>query len=164
MVFAYLSGPVTFMILRKEMPDIPRVFRVTNASIVGYLGFICCSLLIYWSGLNNLIYLFITVLVIIATYRLLINKVQSIISVLISNLFILVYLLCMIAISYLRHINMIAFPWDNVCIIVIAFFVCKAFIHFKSNAVTINNNINKYNTEIDDSKGIENESFSTETV
>jgi amino acid transporter len=167
-VFAYLSGPVTFMILRKAMPDIPRVFRVSNYKLIGYLGFICCSLLIYWSGLNNLIYLLIAIFIIIAIYSLLINRsagiVTSIFTTITSSIFMLGYLVLMIAVSYMRKTNIIPFPLDNLCIIIIAFFACKTFIGVRVSTAVINDNMIRYNDEIESSDENEATESSFETT
>ncbi|MCE2706594.1 MAG: APC family permease [Proteobacteria bacterium] len=147
-VFAYLSGPITLIILRKEMPDVPRVFKVSGYKFIGYLGFICCSLLIYWSGLNNLIYLFIAVIVIILLYGLLVNKDIGVIRAFRDNAFIMGYLLLMVLISYMRQLDIIMFPLDNICVIVTAFFACKVFIAYKVSSIAINDNIIRYNQEL----------------
>ena len=163
-VFAYLSGPVTLMILLQEMPAEPRAFTVSNYKLVGYLGFICCSLLIYWSGFNNLVYLMIAILVIVAIYSVLIDRTAGVIKVIASNSFMLGYLALMIAVSYFRKTDMIQFPLDNVAIIVIAFFACKVFISSKISTLHINNNIIKYNEEICNSDGAKNDNINSKTA
>jgi hypothetical protein len=147
-VFAYLSGPVTFMVLRQELPNIPRMFRVSNYKLVGYLGFICCSLLIYWSGLNNLMYLFIAMIIIITIYGLIINNSVGIFKTLFANAYMLSYLLLMIAVSYLHKMNLVSFPIDNIFIIIIGIIACRVFISVKENVNTINNNILQYSKEL----------------
>lgn len=152
-VFAYLAGPISLMILRQELPNAPRVFKVSFYKLIGYLGFICCSLLIYWSGFTNLVYLTISILVILAIYGFWVDRRGGLIKAIVANSFILGYLLLAVSISYLREVNIILFPWDNMFMIIMAIFACKVFVKSRLSATAIADNLVKYNIEINDYSG-----------
>lgn len=163
-VFAYLSGPISLMILRKEIPNEPRRFKVSNYKLMGYLGFICCSLLIYWSGLNNLLYLMISILAIVAIYGVFVDRNSGLFKAITTNLFILIYLLFIVSISYLREVNIIPFPLDNAFVMIVAIFACRVFVKSSVSASAIGENLVKYNAEINNyQEGINNDT-STATV
>lgn len=73
-VFSYLAGPVVLIILRENFPELPRPFMVWNYKLIGYLGFACCGMLIYWSNFYNLICLSLVSLILISIYNLVIKK------------------------------------------------------------------------------------------
>ena len=147
-VFAYLSGPVTLLILRQELPEIERAFKLKHHKFIGYLGFACCSLLIYWSGVDNIIYLAIAVALIIVAYGLYLRKENvNFIAHITYNLFIVIYLCALISIEYLRHSNVIIFPFDNLCIIVVSLIACKVFVVNRVSKDDIKINLSRYNLE-----------------
>jgi amino acid transporter len=147
-IFAYLAGPTTLLILRKDFPNIKRDFKLKYYNIIGYLGFICCSLLIYWCGMYNLLYLTISIALIIIIDNLFITKPNNIIKNFISNSFIILYLLCFIMIKYFESIHIILFPIDNLCIILLSILFCKIFIKNKVDKKTIELNLINHNIKI----------------
>lgn len=163
-VFAYLAGPVSFLVLRREIPSMPKIMKLSNNNLIGYLGFICCSLLIYWSGLNNLTYLLVSIGAIIGAYKLFINRQVAIVTLIHKNLFLIGYLLAEILISYLRKTNAIPFPMDNICITVIALFACKIFTKAKIHSEAILDNMDRYNAEIASNKEVQDESLDGRTA
>ena len=64
----YGLGPIVLLILRRDHPDLHRPFRMMGASVVAPVAFICCDLIILWSGLTTVSWLFAIVLVIFALY------------------------------------------------------------------------------------------------
>lgn len=64
----YGLGPIVLLILRRDHPDLHRPFRMMGASVVAPVAFICCDLIILWSGLTTVSWLFVIVLVIFALY------------------------------------------------------------------------------------------------
>lgn len=145
-VFAYISGPVALIILRESLVGDSLIFKVWNYKLIGNLGFIFCTLLIYWSGIHNLNYLLIALIVILAIYSFLVLK-GNFINSFKANTFLLGYVLAMIAIAYIRKIALIKFPYDNVLVIITALFFFKVFIKTRVDNDTINNNVARYNKE-----------------
>jgi amino acid transporter len=154
-VFSYLAGPVALVILRKDFPEMNRTFKVLNHKLVAYAGFACCGLMIYWSSLNNLIYLSALAFALIVIYNLFIDKNKSSLSMALKeNFFVVAYLLAMLVVKYLHKIEVVSFPLDNVLIIVISCIACKIFIGKKINKEEIARNIERIKAENTDQHSV----------
>ncbi len=46
----YAVGPICLLTLRHQLPDYKRPFKLPIATIWGYIAFLICTLLAYWSG------------------------------------------------------------------------------------------------------------------
>lgn len=64
----YGIGPIVLLILRRDHPDLKRPFRLGAAGILAPTAFICCNLIILWSGLATVSWLFTIVLFIFLLY------------------------------------------------------------------------------------------------
>ena len=64
----YGLGPIVLLILRRDHPDLRRPFRLAAASIVAPIAFICCNLIILWSGYSTVTWTFAIVLIIFVLY------------------------------------------------------------------------------------------------
>lgn len=64
----YGLGPIVLLILRRDHPDLHRPFRLGAAGFLAPLAFICCDLIILWSGFVTVSWLFGIVLVIFVLY------------------------------------------------------------------------------------------------
>lgn len=64
----YGLGPIALLILRRDYPDMHRPFRLWGASIIAPIAFICCDLLILWSGLTTVSWMFGIVIAIFVLY------------------------------------------------------------------------------------------------
>lgn len=64
----YGIGPIVLLILRRDHPDLKRPFRLGAAGILAPIAFICCNLIILWSGLATVSWLFMIVLFIFLLY------------------------------------------------------------------------------------------------
>lgn len=64
----YGLGPIVLLILRRDHPGLQRPFRVAAASIVAPIAFICCDLIILWSGFTTVTWMFAIVLIIFLLY------------------------------------------------------------------------------------------------
>ncbi|MSP33861.1 MAG: APC family permease [Rickettsiales bacterium] len=149
-IFSYLAGPVTLLVLRQDFPNLDRPFKVMHHKLIGYGGFACCSLLIYWSSFNNLIYLTSLVAAIIFGYNLFVDKKPSkLINALKTNFFVIAYLLVIVAVKYLHREHLVAFPIDNLLIIIISCASCKIFISNKIDKEEIQKNLKKSAAESD---------------
>ena len=146
-VFAYLSGPVTLLVLRQEFPTAERNFKLRYHKLIGYLGFVCCSLLIYWAGVDNIIYLTVSVAMVIIIHGLFLRKSVNFWQHILSNVFIVAYLAALIIIGSLRKINIIPFPIDNLCVIGAALVSCKIFVANKISTAEIKLNLEKHQLE-----------------
>lgn len=143
-VFSYLAGPVTLIVLREELPNIKRSFRVPAYKFIGYIGFACCSLLIYWSSINNLIYLTVLSSAVIMFHNLFIEKKSETLSASFrSNFYIIAYLLSLYLIKFMHHNKVISFPIDNLLVIIVSYFVCRVFVKNKVSRKEIENNLHR---------------------
>ncbi|HEX3882262.1 MAG TPA: APC family permease [Stellaceae bacterium] len=64
----YGLGPIVLLILRRDHPDLQRPFRLAAAGIVAPIAFICCDLIILWSGFATVTWMFTIVLIIFLLY------------------------------------------------------------------------------------------------
>lgn len=147
-IFSYLAGPVVLLVLREEFPNLPRPFKVMQHKLIGYSGFVCCSLMIYWSGLHNLVWLTILVSAIILAHNLFIDKNPAkLLRAITTNFFVIAYLLAIVAVKYLHQNHLISFPLDNLLVAIIALISCKMFIAHKIHRDEINKNLKKIAAE-----------------
>ncbi|HEY1412645.1 MAG TPA: APC family permease [Rhodopila sp.] len=64
----YGLGPIVLLILRRDHPDLQRPFRLVAAGIVAPIAFICCDLIILWSGFVTVTWMFGIVVLIFVLY------------------------------------------------------------------------------------------------
>jgi amino acid transporter len=147
-VFSYLSGPISLMVLRKEFPTLKRPFKLSCYKLIGYTGFACCSLLIYWSNMNNLIYLMILIIAIIASYNVVIERrTRYLMESFKRSFFVLEYLLGIFLVKYLHHSDLILFPIDNLAVIILSLISCKRFIINRVDGGEIQSNLTRFSSE-----------------
>ena len=148
-VFAYISGPITLIILRKTAPEQIRSFKVKYHHLVGYSGFACCSLLIYWSGLMNLAYLSLLLILIVLGYGLVRKHYKQfrLLTVFKDSWIIIGYLLAITFISYLHSIKQVIFPVDNLAIIIVSLIFCKLLVSKRLSRQQIVENIRQIITD-----------------
>lgn len=60
-VLTYGLGPVVLLVLRRNLPDVVRPFRLPVASLLAPFAFICSNCVIYWTGFRTNTYLFIII-------------------------------------------------------------------------------------------------------
>ena len=143
-VFSYLCGPIVMMVLRQDFPNLPRHFKVSHYKFIGYLGFICCTLMIYWSSISNLIYLAALSVAMIAIYNIFVEKnPKQFFKTFYNNFFITAYLLMLVVIKYIHQSGFIAFPYDNLLIIIFALLACKTFLNKKVSRREIDDNLQR---------------------
>lgn len=146
-VFAYSAGPIALIILRKDFPDAQRNFKTKYYNLVGYSGFACCSLLIYWSEFMNLFLLSILVIAVVGGYAL-ISKTSNLISSLKDSWTIIAFMISLTVISYLRSKNLIPFPEDNLLVIGSAILFCHLLVKAKLEKSQIQANLDTLHVEI----------------
>jgi len=147
-IFSYLAGPVTLLVLRQDFEELSRPFKVSHHNLVGYAGFVCCSLLIYWSSFNNLLYLTALVATIIVGHNLFVDKRPTkLFGAIKANFFVVAYLLAILAVKYSHKEHFVAFPIDNFLVTIISLFACKMFVDNKINKQKISENLNKISAE-----------------
>lgn len=54
MVISYAMGPIGLLCLRRELPNIPRRFKLPFAPVLCLLAFYFCNLICYWTGWDTL--------------------------------------------------------------------------------------------------------------
>jgi amino acid transporter len=145
-VFAYIAGPIALLVLRPIANAAP-TFKVWNYKLVANLGFIFCSLLIYWSGLNNLFYLMISLIIILLVYSKVIEHKSNLINLARTTLMLLVYVGGILLVAYLHKNTLVLFPYDNLLIVVFALVMCRVFAASALGVSQINANIHKYDLE-----------------
>ncbi len=59
----YSAAPLALAALRKQKPDLPRVYRLPAAGFLAPLAFVCASWIIYWAGWETLTTLMVAMLI-----------------------------------------------------------------------------------------------------
>jgi amino acid transporter len=113
-----MSGPVSLMIFRANKPDADRKFKLKAYALFGYLGFIGCTLFVYWSGLENLAGLLVLALILLVIYQVAMVKQHG--KIKFDSIILILYLFLMTLVSFLAKQGIIPFPYDHAFIIVIA--------------------------------------------
>ena len=159
-VFAYLSGPITLMTLNHNKLFLKDNFNFLY-EIIGILGFIFCGLLIYWSGLNNLLYLFIALIFVNGIYAFFVKTSAKdeqhhnteisfylIISTFIENWYLFGYVGGLWGVSYFNKHHLILFPYDNIIVACLGILFGYIFTKNCVNKNAIQQNINRLSIEI----------------
>jgi len=146
-VFAYLAGPIALIVLRQELPEHQRSFKVKYYNLIGYLGFACCGLLIYWSELMNLTYLSFLLVIVVIGYASF-SKEHNILKAIKDSWMIIAFMLTLTLISYLRFLKFIPFPLDNILVAITGLVFCKLMLNKRLAKTDIINNMKKINVEI----------------
>jgi len=136
-VFAYLAGPVSLWVLRRHAVPVTRRFSLKWPYATALLGFICCTWLIYWSGLANLGYLWLTVSLVLLGYALMQGGVAAIK----RDGYLFAYMGALWFVSWLRDESRIAFPLDNLLVGIIGAGFCHVFVRHSLDSVTLRRNI-----------------------
>ncbi|MFP3558257.1 APC family permease [Paraburkholderia sp. SIMBA_049] len=69
-VLTYGLGPVALLVLRRNLPELHRPFRMWAAPLLAPLAFICSNLVIYWTGFETNTFLFVIVAIGFVLYAL----------------------------------------------------------------------------------------------
>lgn len=159
-VFVYFAGPISLIILREVAPDAKRSFKVWFYKPIGYIGFSCCGLFIYWSGLTNLIYLSILLLFVVIVYTMFVRYYASEntaakashhsgISAMYGSFTIILYVILLAIISYVREHKQINFPVDNVFVVILGFIFCRMMLAYQLSSEDILANLKRLNQEME---------------
>lgn len=147
-VFAYLAGPISVLVLHHKQPLLPRAFKLPYPNIIAVTGFICCGWLIYWSGLANLGYLFITLCIVTVERSIFRTKGSSLILSILNIWYLFAYLGSLWFISYLHSKHIIAFPLDNLIVSGVSLVFCYIFVRNSLPVEELEQNISMTKTEI----------------
>lgn len=139
-LFSCLSGPVVLIIFRDKFPDLERRFKLPCYKLFGYIGFISCSYFIYWSGTFNLQCLVILVGLICLLYWFVFMR-KNFYLMLKQTWFVMAYIICLWAISYIHELKLIAFPYDNLVVALISAVFLKIFVLTQAPTKDIQENI-----------------------
>ncbi|KON67853.1 amino acid:proton symporter [Peribacillus butanolivorans] len=120
---SYITGPVTVMTLRRTGKNLYRPLRLKGLSIIAPLGFVFASLVLYWARwplTGQVLFIIMMGLPVYFYYQAKI-KWRGFRQNFSAGLWMVVYLLCMMTISYLGSekfggLNVIPFGWDMVLI------------------------------------------------
>lgn len=146
-LFSCLSGPVVLIIFRDKFPQMNRKFKLPFHKLFGYLGFISCSYFIYWSGTNNLMYLSILVVFVIAFYWFVFER-KNFVKIFKQVWFVCAYIITLWLISFVHELGCVAFPYDNLIVALIGILFLRIFISHQAPINTIGDNLNLTLNEI----------------
>lgn len=117
-ILSYGIGPICLLALRKVEPMKPRPFKLAGASVLSYLAFYACNLMLYWCSFEIIWKLYAAILVglVITTYyqhsrSFIFNK---------STLWFFFYLTLLLVMSYLGSfggIGLLKFPFDLIALL-----------------------------------------------
>lgn len=141
----YLAGPITLIVLRQKAAEIQRSFRVKFYGVVGYLGFIGCSMLIFWSGLQNIQYLTILLIILFVLFLLFKGRENSVRDAVSGGLLVF-HCLILWMIALFSNNGVLLFPYDSVMIVVLSVIVCYVFTLLSLTKVEIGQNIQTITT------------------
>jgi amino acid transporter len=128
-VMTYIIGPISASALRRTASDLHRPFRLGGMGLIAPIAFVVASLIIYWTGWSIDSWLIGLQLVVWLVYLMLQSKMPtdkfSISQQLRASWWLIVYYLAMFLISLLGSssfggLNVIATPWDQIVVILIA--------------------------------------------
>lgn len=148
MVITYAMGPIALLCLRLTMPEKERPFRLPAAKIFCLLAFYSCNLFSYWIGWETISKLAIALFTGLAIFMIsyLLGKVNIERKELKSAIWIIPYLLGLVAISYLGSFgggqNIIPFGWDFLVVGVFSIFIL--YLSVKSRAVLTAEEVSDY--------------------
>ncbi|MGG0188099.1 APC family permease [Bacillus rhizoplanae] len=126
-LISYIMGPIALMTLRSTAGHLYRPFRLKGANFIAPCGFVFASLTLYWARwpLTGEVLFIMAIGLPIYFYYQYKNKWRGFKSQFRSSIWLIVYLLCMVTISYLGSykfggMNIIPYGWDMLLITAIA--------------------------------------------
>lgn len=151
-VFAYLAGPVTLLVLgRAGGPAGPAMAasgsEAVRARVVAVAGFLCCTWLIYWAGRHNLGWLLLAVVVSVAGHGWLRDRTAGVLRDLWANAYLIGFIGALCAVAWLRHAQLLAFPWDNVLAGAIGAVACLGFLRARLDDAGIEQQVTRLRVE-----------------
>lgn len=128
-VFAYLAGPVSLLVLSRAKGQVAGVpGGAARARLVGAAGFLCSTWLVYWGGRHNLGWLLLALLFAIAVQGWLEGRGAAVRRDLRVNAYLVGFVAVLCALSWARHFDWMAFPWDNVAAALAGALACAGFL------------------------------------
>lgn len=126
-LMSFIMGPVALMVLRRTANHLSRPFKLKGAAVIAPCGFIFASLTLYWARwpLTGEVLFIILIGLPIYFYYQAKNKWRGFREQFSSGIWMLIYLLCMMLISYLGSDkfggqNIIKYGWDMLIIAVVS--------------------------------------------
>jgi len=147
-LFSCLSGPVVLIIFRDKLPNMDRKFKLPFYKLFGYLGFISCTYFIYWGGTDNLMYLAILITLVCVFYWLIFMR-RDFLGVFKQTWFVCLFVIILWGISYLREIDVLAFPYDNLLVAIVGVVFLNVFVKTQASKVSIEENIKEVLYEVE---------------
>lgn len=68
MMVSYTVGPISLILLRKQLPNYTRPFRLRCGMLVAFIGFYVCTAGVYWAGLSSILKLLLLLVVGLSLY------------------------------------------------------------------------------------------------
>ena len=134
-LLAYAIGPVTLLSLRKNLPHLPRPFRLPFANIAASISFIISNFIIYWAGYKTVNFLFGFITIFFLSYLLhlkIISRKSLVTLPWRQSLWIGPYYLGLWFISFIMNYKIITFPWDLISISLLSLFILYLAVHSSS--------------------------------
>ncbi len=151
-VFAYLAGPVTLLVLgRPDGParDIvaPCAAAATRARLVGIAGFLCCTWLVYWAGRQNLGWLLLAVVGAVALHGWLQGRAAGLQRDLRANAYLIGFLAALYALAWGHDLKLVGFPWDNGLAALVGGMACRGFLRGRLDDPSIARHVQRLRAE-----------------
>lgn len=134
-IMGYLGGPLVLLALNDYHND----FKSKYNKLIGYGAFICCSLLLYWSGYQNLF--FLNSIILLLFLFTLIRK--SFLIILKADIYFILYFLVLLVASKFNIMKVLLFPFDILFISLVGIGFCYLFNKTKLTSLEISNNLKK---------------------
>ncbi|MBM7646129.1 amino acid transporter [Scopulibacillus daqui] len=126
-VLSYILIPISVVALRRSAPDLHRPFKLKGISIIGPLSFLIASFIVYWTGWQTISWLIGLEMMMFIGYLFSKKIIQAskiaFAQQIKSSIWLIVYCLAMIAISYLGTFGgrgILPAPWDQIAVIIIS--------------------------------------------
>ncbi|MGQ4002615.1 APC family permease [Francisellaceae bacterium CB300] len=146
-LFSCLSGPIVLIIFRDRFPTMERKFKLPFYKFFGYLGFVSCTYFIYWGGTANLMYLVILIISVCLFYWFVFER-NNFIKIFKQVWFVCGYIIVLWLVSVVHEIGCVAFPYDNLIVMIIGILFLRIFISHQASVDVIDNNLKSTLDEI----------------
>ncbi|OGO93116.1 MAG: amino acid permease [Coxiella sp. RIFCSPHIGHO2_12_FULL_44_14] len=152
---SYITGPISCLSLRYQLPERKRVFRLPFVKVFSLLGFYACTLIVYWTGWQVVsklgAILFISFLLFII-YRLFSSRPRGVHMDWYASTWMWPYLAGLTIISYLGSFGggtgKIPFGWDFFYLGLLSTSCLFLAIHFRASDVHVRNTMKRFEEEV----------------
>lgn len=123
-ILSYGIGPICLLAMRKLEPETERPFKLSYSTLISYIAFYCCNLMLYWCGFTILwkldIALLMGLMIYLAYHR------KSFFSCGVALYWFITYMLSLLILSFLGSfggMNLLKFPLDILAILPVSLLI-----------------------------------------